>query len=94
MVQKKVREGIHVEDDVILNNYAKLGRAIVMQAIRDYVSARERLKMFPGDEVALAVAKRTLAFFKSSWMSLLAPDLDGEALVEAINRKKGFRNEI
>ena len=88
MVQAKNRKDVSVEDE-ITNGYVRLGAAIVAQACEDYVFVGRCLRRFPDDKKLQEEKERLVRFFKQS-ASFLAPDIDGEVLLEEINRREKF----
>lgn len=88
MVQAKNRKDVHLEDE-ITNGYVRLGAAIVARACEDYVFVGRLLRRFPDDKKLQAEKERLVRFFKNS-ASFLAPDIDGEVLLEEINRREKF----
>lgn len=88
MVQAKNRKYVSVEEE-ITNGYVRLGAAIVAQACEDYVFVGRLLRRLPDDKKLQEEKERLVRFFRQS-ASFLAPDIDGEVLLEEINRREKF----
>ena len=67
-------------------NYQALIDAIIMQAVKDYRKAQERLKRHPGNAGAQNVIKDVERFFLSDWFVELT-DLDGRTLMEQLRKE-------
>ena len=88
MVQAKNRKNVSVEEE-ITNGYVRLGAAIVARACEDYVFVGRMLRRFPDDKKLQEEKERLVRFFRQS-ASFLAPDIDGEVLLDEINRREKF----
>lgn len=69
-----------------MNPYEALANAIIIQAVKDYRHALGTLKYYPNDANANATRSECEVFFRSGWFELLT-DLDGEVLIEKIQRE-------
>lgn len=76
-------------DTEIAKGYVRLGVAIVRQAVEDYVFVCQLLKTRPDNEDYIEEKKRLVRFFKNS-AAFLAPGIDGQALLDEINRREKF----
>lgn len=68
------------------NCYTRLANAIIVQAAKDYAKALRRLKKFPHDKDAAYTKRDCERFFRSGWFEVLT-DLDGEVLMEKLQRE-------
>lgn len=69
-----------------MDGYKELANAIIIQAVKDYRNAMDRLRFTPNDRAA-RYEKRTLEkFFCSDWFTILT-DLDGEVLLEKLKKE-------
>ncbi len=66
----------HNPQDVLYN-------AIILQAVKDFRSARKRLKRRPDDKAANRVVKEISRFFRSDYFALLTR-LDGPTLLNRL----------
>lgn len=69
-----------------MNPCEALANAIIIQAVKDYRHALGTLKYYPNDRTANANRSECEVFFRSGWFELLT-DLDGEVLIEKIQRE-------
>ena len=60
-----------------------LNNAIILQAVKDFRSARKRLKRRPDDKTANGVVKEISRFFRSDYFAELT-ELDGPALLRRL----------
>lgn len=69
-----------------MDPYMNLAHGIILQAVKDYRTARHKLKQNPRYEPARAMKRECERFFRSDWFSVLT-DLDGEELIHRLNRE-------
>ena len=69
-----------------MNGYEELANAIILQAVKDYRDAVERLRYTPDDKSALHDKKSIERFFRSEWFSILS-DLNGELLLKKLKEE-------
>ena len=67
--------------------YCRLAAAIVVRAAMDYDATIERLALFPKDKRAKELKDDAETFLKGPWCSFLAPDIDGNVLLDRIRRR-------
>ena len=63
--------------------YERLANGIVLQAVKDYRDALERLRHFPCDRDSQRTQAEVERFFRSGWFSTLT-SVDPEALIEKL----------
>ena len=68
--------------------YKRLANAIVLQAVRDWKSARRRLNRRPQNEIAWAELENCERFFRSDYFGLMA-GIDGNVLLENLYEEDG-----
>ena len=69
-----------------MNPYKELANAIIVQAVKDYRDAVERLRYTPDDKSALHDKRSIERFFHSEWFSILT-DLNGELLLKKLKEE-------
>ena len=69
-----------------MNPYKELANAIIVQAVKDYRDAVERLRYTPDDKSALHDKRSIECFFRSEWLSILS-DLNGELLLKKLKEE-------
>ncbi len=69
-----------------MNGYQRLANAIILQAVKDYRDALERLRYSPNDKSAKYDKRSIEKFFRSDWFSILT-DLDGELLLKKLKEE-------
>lgn len=69
-----------------MNGYEELANAIILQAVKDYRDAVERLKYTPDDKSAQHDKRSIERFFRSEWFSILS-DLNGELLLKKLKEE-------
>lgn len=69
-----------------MNPYKELANAIIVQAVKDYRDAVERLRYTPDDKSALHDKRSKEKFFRSNWFSILS-DLNGELLLKKLKEE-------
>ena len=78
------------ERPVKLSPYQVLANAIILQAVRDYRLAKEKLAEDPKDKEKRKAARSTIRkveqFFRSKWFQQLT-DLDGEDLLSKLKEE-------
>ena len=65
-----------------------LNNAIILQAVKDFRSARRRLKRRPDDKSASSTVKEISRFFRSEYFTALT-DLDGPTLLRRLMNESG-----
>ena len=63
--------------------YEELANAIITRAVKDWRSARRKLKKNPNNREAIDELKDCENFIRSKWFGLLS-DLDGELLMQKL----------
>ena len=66
------------------NGYSQLANAIVLQAVKDYRNALERLIKHPHNSMALSAKQEVERFFHSNWFTILT-NIDPEMLIQKLN---------
>ena len=74
------------------NNYEALANAIIVQAVKDFRPAYQRLKRHPNDKLAQDTVREITQFFCSDYFCALT-DLDGPALLNRIIREMDDKYE-
>lgn len=69
-----------------MNPYKELANAIIVQAVKDYRDAVERLRYTPDDKSAQYDKRSIEKFFRSNWFSILS-DLNGELLLKKLKEE-------
>ena len=69
-----------------MDPYQNLANAIVLQAVRDYRSALQRIRNNPQDREAKEERKSLLRFFHSRWFTCLT-DVNPEYLIERLEKE-------
>lgn len=69
-----------------MNGYEELANAIILQAVKDYRDAVERLRYTPDDKSAQYDKRSIERFFRSEWFSILS-DLNGELLLKKLKEE-------
>ena len=69
-----------------MNPYKELANAIIVQAVKDYRDAMERLRYTPDDKSAQQEKRSIENFFRSNWFSILS-DLNGELLLKKLKEE-------
>lgn len=69
-----------------MNGYEELANAIILQAVKDYRDALERLRYTPDDKSAQHDKRSIERFFRSEWFSILT-DLNGELLMKKLKEE-------
>ena len=69
-----------------MNPYKELANAIIVQAVKDYRDAAERLRYTPDDKSAHHDKRSIEKFFRSNWFSILS-DLNGELLLKKLKEE-------
>lgn len=70
----------------MINPYVKLANAIIIQAARDYRSARKKLKKSRKNERVKLMVEDIEKFFRSDYFAALS-DLDGKALLRKLEEE-------
>lgn len=66
--------------------YDVLASAIIMQAAKDYRSAKHKLKNDPGDSIEQASVNEIERFFLSRWFEALT-DVDGATILKKLRQE-------
>lgn len=69
-----------------MNPYKELANAIIVQAVKDYRDAAERLRYTPDDKSEQHDKRNIEKFFRSNWFSILS-DLNGELLLKKLKEE-------
>lgn len=69
-----------------MEEFEELKNAVVLQAVKDYRSARKRLKRHPEDKSADMMAKECESFFKSRYFTMFT-SVDGPALLSRLEKE-------
>lgn len=69
-----------------MNGYQRLANAIILQAVKDYRDALERLRYAPNDKSAKYDKRSVEKFFRSDWFGILTY-LDGELLLKKLKEE-------
>lgn len=69
-----------------MNPYKELANAIIVQAVKDYRDAAERLRYTPDDKSTQHDKRSIEKFFRSNWFSILS-DLNGELLLKKLKEE-------
>ena len=69
-----------------MDPYQNLANAIVLQAVRDYRSALQRIRNNPQDREAKEERDSLLRFFHSRWYSCLT-DVNPEYLIKRLDKE-------
>lgn len=69
-----------------MNPYKELANAIIVQAVKDYRDAVERLRYTPDDKSAKHDKMSIERLFRSEWFSILS-DLNGELLLKKLKEE-------
>lgn len=68
------------------DRYEALANAIVLNAVKDYREALQKLKKHPRNNSALYTKNEVERFFRSDWYSTLI-SIDPEMLIEKLNEE-------
>lgn len=66
--------------------YEKLAGAIILQAVKDYRTARKKLKKYPKNKDAKLMIEDCEKFFCSDWFAALT-SIDGQALLNKLQEE-------
>lgn len=69
-----------------MSNYETLANAIVVQAAKDYRTARRKLQKNPYSMKALQTVKEVEVFFRSDWFKVLTP-VDGGTILKLLEEE-------
>ena len=67
--------------------WEELANAIIIQAAKDFRSARKMLRRYPSHRLAKRISRETEEFFLSLWYAQLT-DVDGRYLLNRLRREK------
>lgn len=68
------------------NGYESLANAIILQAVKDYRQARQKIKKRPRNEDVKAMLRDCESFFLSEWFTYLT-SIDGEVLLKKLQEE-------
>lgn len=68
------------------NPYERLANAIVLQAVSDYRTVLQKIRMYPKNKEAVDEALRIEKFFLSQWYQTLT-SVDGEYLINRLRKE-------
>lgn len=71
---------------MLIDPYVKLANAVILQTVKDYRTARSKLKKNPENERAKLMVKDLERFFRSDYFAVLS-NLDGDALLERLEEE-------
>ena len=66
--------------------YEKLANAIILQAVKDYRTARKKLKKYPKNKDAKLMVEDCERFFRSDWFAALT-GIDGQLLLKKLQEE-------
>lgn len=69
-----------------MDPYEKLANAIILQAVKDYRTAKRKLKRNPRNHLAQSEVDSIERFFRSDWYSCLT-EVDGEMLIKKLQEE-------
>ena len=70
----------------VIANYEKLANAIILQAVKDYRTAGQKLKKKSTNHMAQADMESIERFFRSPWYGCLT-EVDGEMLIRKLREE-------
>jgi hypothetical protein len=74
-------------DNYNIDEYMRLGEAVIMQAARDYMKALRQLNKHQRDSAAKYTVKECESFFRNRMGKYVVSDIDGEAIIRELRRK-------
>lgn len=74
-------------DNCNIDGYMRLGEAVIMQAVKDYMRALHKLEKHPRDSAAKYTVKECESFFRERMGMYVVSDIDGEAIIRELRRK-------
>lgn len=69
-----------------MDGYERLANAIIIQAAKDYRTAKRKLRRKPNNKEARAEAESIERFFRSDWFRTLT-EVDGEMILRKLNEE-------
>lgn len=70
----------------MIEPYERLANAVILQAVKDYRSARKKLKYHPKNKDAKLMVEDCERFFCSDWFTAFT-SIDGEALLRKLQEE-------
>ncbi len=70
----------------MIDPHEKLANAIIMQAVKDYRTARKKLKKRPTNKDVELMVIDTEKFFRSDWFTALT-NVDGEVILRKLQEE-------
>lgn len=67
--------------------YERLANAIILQAVKDYRTARKKLKRYPKNKDAKLMIEDCEKFFRSDWFTALT-SVDGQMLLTKLQEEE------
>ena len=67
-------------------NWENLANAIILEAVKDYRTARRRVRARPGQKLSQAMIREVERFFRSRWFAQLT-DVNGETLLTQLRKE-------
>lgn len=67
--------------------YEELAQAIILQAVKDYRTARKKLKYHPKNKEAKLMIQDCESFFRSQWFTALS-SVDGQMLLKKLKEEE------
>ena len=71
-----------------LNPYEGLANAIILQAVKDYRDANQKLSRGRKNQTAQQMKDECLCFFRSHWFTILT-EVDPEFLIRKLDKEAG-----
>lgn len=71
----------------MIDAYEKLANSVILQAVKDYRTARKKLKYHPKNKDAKLMIEDCESFFRSDWFAVLT-SLDGEMLLKKLKEEE------
>lgn len=72
--------------EMAMDPYENLANAIILQAVKDYRTAKRKLKRNPGNHLAQAEIDSIERFFRSNWYRCLT-EVNGEMLIRKLREE-------
>lgn len=67
--------------------YEDLAQAVILQAVKDYRTARKKLKYHPKNKEAKLMIQDCESFFRSDWFAVLT-SVDGQLLLNKLKEEE------
>lgn len=71
----------------MIDPYERLANAIILQAVKDYRTARKKLKRYPKNKDAKLMIEDCEKFFRSDWFGVLT-SVDGQMLLRKLQEEE------